>query len=573
MGLRAHSIRWWLATFALATVLPLVILATWLFATQVRHEEQEARASALRLARATAERLGSTFRDSASLVEHLAERPAIRGFDGRACDDMFGVIDLFPQHSDLVFFDVRGRVACSARPQAQDLAISGEARQWITTEVREGRVIAGTPRVRFVRGRWVAAFARAVRAESRQIHGLLVLISILDFAGEPLPPGAVLTMIDTGGVVIARSKDPARWAGHNIRTTPVAEWALQQAEGEVAARGIDGVSRQYGFTAIPGTTWHLYAGLPTRDLMQPVRETFLRGAAGGLAILAMIGVAALVLSRAMARPINALAKAAAAVAAGGYGRVDSARGPREIVELAESFNVMVERRTEAERQTAESERALKALSDRLLDVQEQERTRIAREIHDDLGQALTALKMDVLGLLGTAPEGKSRLGSRIVETLDSIVGAVQRIATELRPSILDDLGLIAAVESEARLFEERTGIECELALPEELDLESGRAAAIYRIIQEALTNVARHSNASKVEVRISPRAHDLLVEVRDDGCGISTTALWAPSSIGLIGMRERADRVGGFVTVEGIAGRGTLVSVCVPLAPAERGER
>ncbi len=572
MGRRARSIRWWLATFALATVLPLVILAAWLFAAQVRREEQEARASALRLARVTAEGLGSTFRDSASLLEHLAKRPAIAGFDGRSCDDLFAVIDIFPQYADLFFFDAAGRLVCSAHPQPQDAAIAAEARQWIAGELRQGRLAAGTPRVRRVGGGWISAFSRAVRGEGGEIRGVLVLINVIEFAGETMPPGAVLTIIDRSGVLLARSADSGRWVGRNVSANPVVAATLREREGETSARGIDGVSRQYGFARIPEVGWHLYAGFPTSEVMQPVRATFVRGFAAGVAILAGIGFAALMLSRAMARPINAQARAASAVAAGAFGRIDQPNGPREIVMLAESFNVMVERRAEAERRRAESERALKALSERLLEVQEQERTRIAREIHDDLGQSLTALKMDVLGLLA-APSPRESLRNRIVTTLDAIVVAVQRIATELRPSILDDLGLIAALESDARHFEERTGIECELSLPNELDLDSGRAAAIYRIVQEALTNVARHANASRVELLIRPRPDDLLVAIRDDGRGITEAELDAPSSIGLIGMRERAGLAGGTVTIEGIPGRGTIVSVRIPLVPAERRER
>lgn len=577
MSRRARSIRWWLATFALATVLPLVILATWLFAARVRGEEHEARASALRLARVTAEGLGSTFRDSSSLLGQLAKRPAIAAFDGRSCDDVFAVIDLFPQYADLFFFDGAGSLVCSAEPQPRDAAISAEARQWITAEVRQGRLAAGTPLVRLVRGRWISAFSRVVRGRGGEIRGVLVLINVIDFAGETMPPGAVLTLIDRSGVVIARSSDPGRWVGADVRANPVAAATLREREGQTSVPGLDGISRQYGFTTIPEMGWHLYAGMPIREVMQPVRATFVRGFAGGVAVLAGIGLAALMLSRAMARPINALARAAAAVAGGAYGRVDQRNGPREIVALAESFNVMVERRAEAERRMAESERALKALSDRLLEVQEQERARIAREIHDDLGQSLTALKMDVLGLLASSQPPQSPLRDRVVATLDGIVVAVQRIATELRPSILDDLGLIAAVESDVRLFEERTGIECELFLPDGLDLnlvlDQGRAAAIYRIIQEALTNVARHSNASRVELRIRRGAAGLVVDVRDDGRGITEGEVHGPSSIGLMGMRERAGLVGGTVTVEGTPGRGTIVSVRVPLVPAERGER
>jgi signal transduction histidine kinase len=230
--------------------------------------------------------------------------------------------------------------------------------------------------------------------------------------------------------------------------------------------------------------------------------------------------------------------------------------------LATAFNDMVTSRADAERQMHESERNLKALSDRLINIQEQERTRIARELHDDLGQSLTALKMDVGALLKET--GATPLRDRILTTLDRTVSAVQRISSELRPSVLDDLGIVAAIESESRLFEERTGVECELSLPETLDVDPAIATVIYRIFQEALTNVSRHSNAARVEVRLRQRGDDVFLDVRDDGIGLNDAQIEASSSLGLIGMRERADLVGGSVTFTGVPSRGTIISVRLP---------
>ena len=192
------------------------------------------------------------------------------------------------------------------------------------------------------------------------------------------------------------------------------------------------------------------------------------------------------------------------------------------------------------------------------------RAELARLVHDDVGQLVSALKMDVLGLLGKSGEG-SPIGDRILRTLDSIVSAVQLIATELRPSMLDDLGLVPAIESEARLFEARTGIECDLSMPDDaIRLDRATATAMYRIVQEALTNVFRHSNATRVELRLRQRERELLLEVRDDGRGITAGEINNPSSIGLIGIRERAQIIGGTAEFQGVPGRGTIVSIRVP---------
>jgi signal transduction histidine kinase len=233
---------------------------------------------------------------------------------------------------------------------------------------------------------------------------------------------------------------------------------------------------------------------------------------------------------------------------------------------------MVTIRFRSAQRTEDHERKLKALSERLLVVQEEERTRISRDLHDNLGQLLTALKMDVIGLIEkTAGDtARSPLAERILRTLDAMLTSVQRIASDLRPGILDDLGLVAALESEAVLFEERTGIECQLFMPEDDHIESRRATALYRIVQEALTNVARHANATRVEIHLRDLPGELFLEVRDDGGGLSTRQVGDPLSLGLIGIRERAALVGGTVQFQGVAGRGTTVSVRIQIPASAR---
>ena len=181
-------------------------------------------------------------------------------------------------------------------------------------------------------------------------------------------------------------------------------------------------------------------------------------------------------------------------------------GPREIAVVAQAFNRMIDNRSDAERALVDSRGQLEALSKKLLDVQEEERSRIAREIHDELGQLLTALKMDIGGLLISAeplnPDQKM-MARRIRQALTQTISSVQRISAELRPAALDDFGLIAAIESDVHTFEERTGVECDLSFPSDtLTFGSEVDAAIYRIVQEAMTNVARHSDATRLEIKL-----------------------------------------------------------------------
>jgi signal transduction histidine kinase len=168
---------------------------------------------------------------------------------------------------------------------------------------------------------------------------------------------------------------------------------------------------------------------------------------------------------------------------------------------------------------------LRALTARLQTVREDERTRVAREIHDELGQALTAIKLEFTALLRDLPAVEMPVSQRsqsILKLLDEAIQSIRRIATELRPGILDDLGLVAAVEWAAEEFQARTGIKCHLDRPDaDIGMDTGSATALFRIVQETLTNVARHANASKVNVRLAEEHGQLTLEVRDNGRGIS----------------------------------------------------
>ncbi len=227
------------------------------------------------------------------------------------------------------------------------------------------------------------------------------------------------------------------------------------------------------------------------------------------------------------------------------------------------------------------EEQLRALSARAEEVREDERTGIAREIHDDLGQSLTALKMDLAWLARRISGESSAPGTTLLEKIasmsqmtDDVIDRVRRISAELRPGVLDDLGLLAAIEWEAQRFEERTGAAC-IVTSNVGDRQFGRdlSTAIFRIAQEAMTNVARHASATHVTIRLEIPAdgRTLRLDVRDDGVGISDEAARSPGALGLLGMRERARRFGGTVVSRRGPEGGTLVIVEVPIEDAGRG--
>jgi signal transduction histidine kinase len=216
---------------------------------------------------------------------------------------------------------------------------------------------------------------------------------------------------------------------------------------------------------------------------------------------------------------------------------------------------------------------LRALSAHVESVREEERTGIAREIHDTLGQALTALKMDIAWVerrvSEQSPERQAILDKlhAMSRATDEVLDQVRRISAELRPGVLDDLGIVAALEWQGQEFEARTGASCFVRSNldgEHLDREL--STAVFRIFQEALTNVARHAEATRVDVRLERADGALVLEVQDDGKGIAEEAEHRATSLGLLGVRERARRLGGVATVRLAEGRGTVLSLTLPLA-------
>lgn len=230
----------------------------------------------------------------------------------------------------------------------------------------------------------------------------------------------------------------------------------------------------------------------------------------------------------------------------------------------------VTERRKAEGQLKKSNEQLRALAVRLQKAREEESIHIAREIHDELGGALTGLKMD-LSWMGKrlSPQSRAAVQQKLqsaLELIDQTVRKVRNISTELRPSVLDDLGLAAAIEWQTREFGKRTEIQCKItSLQENITLSPEKSTAVFRIFQEILTNVARHSQASLVEVCMEEQGGSLLLKVSDNGRGIKQSEITEAKSLGLLGMRERALIFGGRVDVVGSEGMGTTVTVRIPV--------
>ena len=228
-------------------------------------------------------------------------------------------------------------------------------------------------------------------------------------------------------------------------------------------------------------------------------------------------------------------------------------------------------RLEAEEHLKQSQEQMRALAGKIQSAQEAERARLARELHDEFSQVLTAMHLDLSSIVTKLASEQNPLGSKLkksVARLRALRGGVLRLASELRPPILDRLGLIPAIGWQLRGFQARTRIETRFACEmEEVDFSPEISTAMFRILQEALSNVQHHAEASCVRVALRKQSAALAMEIKDDGRGIQASEITNVRSLGLLGMKERAILLGGTFRVEGVPGKGTTVQVTLSLNP------
>jgi signal transduction histidine kinase len=495
----------------------------------LRRAEAEARAIASLASREHAHQVTGVRR----MLERVAPAPDLPAI-------LPAVLAGFPQVANLWIADSEGGVRYSvvappAHLVVRDNPVFVQAR-------RSAEVVVGQYQVGPIVRRPVLLMARAVRGGD-------VLIAALDLSWlDQLATQSALVIADRSGHVLAGASGTIGGFAK-----------LVESPGTMRPARIGGVDRLAVAVTLAGSPeiW-VIAGPPESDVYAMANRVFYRDIAV-LALLALFAVGASLIATDLSvlRDLRLLASATHRFGSGDL----TARAPvpaphGEIRELTIAFNEMAD-------QLEQRQQRLRLLTGRLNAAREEEAARIAQELHDALGQELTVLKLDLENVRRKLdPAAIDEMEQRI----DGAVQTVRRISSQLRPGVLDRLGLVAGLEWLLREFERHSSISTDLAATGNVEPAGSEiSTALFRITQEALTNVARHAKASLVEVRLHREGNRIELRLHDDGRGFDPAAVREKPSLGLLGIEERARRLGGSVTIDSSPGAGTTLTVIIPI--------
>ena len=498
----------------------------------------------------------------------------------------------FVRYANLGAILLDGTVFCSAAPSPP--SVNALDQDWFQDALASNDLAIGSFHIGRITQKPVMVMAQSVlgvRGEPVAVMFAAIdirwLNRLTDRLTSRLPKGATLSQIDADGVLLSYRMDTHSWQAGSMMDPLLIHSMILNKRGIVEAPDNQGNSRIHSFaplrSALKDRDVEMVLSIPQDVVFADSKRMLIHN----LTLLVAVCIVALILARYagdyfVLRPVAALVEASRKLATGDLTtRIGPQYGEGELGQLAGAFDEMAEALETHEREQKINEERLRQSREQLRNltvyiqtVREEERTRIARDIHDNLGQALTALKMDVSWLEKKLSEENPLMLNKTKSMnglIEETIQTVQRISAELRPGLLDDFGLIAAIEWQIEEFEERTGIKATLHLPEHaIDIGKDQSTAIFRIFQEALTNVIRHANASAIEVTLEENDGRLSLIVRDNGRGITTEETTHPKSFGLIGMQERVYPWGGEVRIRGISDRGTTVTVTIPLTGKEK---
>jgi signal transduction histidine kinase len=526
------------------------------------------------------------------LLERLAEQADVHGDITHLELLLPLILSGFPQIANLGVLSPTGRLEASAIPTTTTVAMADNAAFREAAQTKSAAV--GTYQVGSIVGRPVLMVAYAVRDAKGTVRHILFAALELAWLSTlaqqaSLPANNSLLIVDRNGVVLASSARASdRVAGEAIHADVFREMTRR-------ARGLTAFDDGRGRTSLGVATrlqgasdvW-VVVGLPEAGVYGMANAIFYRDVAV-LAVLALLAAASSVFATdvSLLRDLRLLALATRRFGAGDLNaRAPLPRAKGEIRDLVRSFNTMADALGAEHREALRVQEQLRALTHRLQHAREEEAARIAQELHDELGQALSVLKVELERVRRKLLSSKSADVTEATDLIDEIgahidaaVQSVRRISSELRPGVLDRLGLAAGLEWLLKEFQRRATIETRL-LTHGVDerVAADISTALFRITQEALTNVLRYAHADRVNVELAQGATEMSLTISDNGRGFNSGAVRHSPSLGLLGMQERAARFGGTVEIHSAPGKGTQLVARIPMPAlahqrtAEKGE-
>ncbi|MCC7007959.1 MAG: HAMP domain-containing protein [Acidobacteria bacterium] len=574
----------------------LICLATLpavLFTAYAAENEREAalartESDALHLAGLTSREHAHQIRGARELLAWLGTRLAREGPQSRIIGDpdfLPALLAGHPQLANIGVLSPEGTVIRSAYPLAS-------RRSWrdnpaFAAALQSTSVEAGTYTISPILDRPTLNHAYAVRDGDGHVTSVAFTGLDLDWlsavARESGPrDGGSVMITDRAGRVLAYGGDEIGGGARALDVQGAADIA-QSGHGRIVPIG--GEHRFVVAAPLDGAPGLFVAvALPYEQVLQDANAAFYRTLVG-LGVLTLVTIVAAFAAAEVGflRALRSLARTAQLFGAGDLtARAVVPRGHNESALLAGAFNTMADSLARRHQEALDAQAALRGLTGALQDAREAEAARISRELHDQIGQLLTSMKFDLVGLTASCPvderdrpcatklrDGVAAMNEQIATALEF----VRRISSELRPGVLDKLGLIPALEWQAREVESRTDLIVQIeadGVPANLD--ETIAVTLFRIAQEALTNVVRHAHARVADVRLCAIPGGLRLEVHDDGIGADAGALQSPTSLGIIGMRERARLVSGVLAIQSAPGQGTTLTVTVPVPSMARAD-
>lgn len=582
------NLRYRLIGLVLIAVIPLVGLMFYADAEQKMQKVATIERNVLTMAEFAAREEAQMLEGSRQMLASLAFTLRGHWSTPSECNAYLSVLlSQYRRYRNLGAVAADGKIICSAAPF--DGEFDAREQSWFRQAVTSREFAIGEYQIGASNGAAMVALAYPVVGGDGQLIG--VTFAALDIQWlnrfnlsmeKNLPSGSIVAQVDESGVILAHHPDTEAWVGWPGNQKALVDAFHSGSKGMVTLPGPDGQTWFYAFSELHSTLRNqkvrLLLGVPQGAVFQEANRLLVHNLIllGGVTFLifltAWFGIDLFVL-----RQVRSLLSATRKLTGGDLSaRTGISRRTGELNELAGAFDDMATaleireaQRQKAEKELRSSREQLRNLSSHLESVREEERTRLAREIHDELGQTMTALKMDIAWLNRRLDPHQEPLHekTRSMEGLiDATIRTVQRLSGELRPGLLDDLGLAAAIEWQSEEFQKRTGMLCDVRVDlKGTTLSREHATALFRVFQETLTNVIRHAQATRVGVRLQTVGDRLILEVSDNGRGITEKEAEEPTAFGLIGMRERVLAIKGEFAISGRFGQGTTVTVTLPL--------